>query len=85
MLRIPHNVLDLFQAEESQKKRRTQEGNDKGGPLLHSTQTFCLEMCQFHSLLCVCSQLCVLQCPQISARLSPASCVCSAVIFSSTS
>lgn len=39
MLRIPHNVLNLFQAEESQKKRRTQEGNDKGGPLLHSTQT----------------------------------------------
>lgn len=53
-MRIPHNVLDLFQAEESQKKRRTQEGNDKGGPLLHSTQNSVLKMCQLHSLLYLC-------------------------------
>lgn len=35
LLAVPHVVLifDLFKAEESQKKRRVQEGNDKGDPL----------------------------------------------------
>lgn len=88
------NFSYLWQAEESQKKRRAQESDDKGdqncaltgGCGLHNNM-WEIWICPVFSfpLSFICYQLCVLQSPQPSVQLSPVWLICSIATFLFTS